>query len=255
MPEQHEHRHGVSRVGWRIASARAIVAETGANIGAIAKSAARIVTGRPLQTASVPGHFDLRNVTTLGSPQQQGSSERCIAYAIAGALEGRIAYRDASALGLPAGVPVDLDELTFVQEVGSSRLIDKHVSTAEKKGILLQAGTLRIVPKFASRRGVARMRQAIYEDGPLLSAMFVHSNFDTFTGILYEAEGSRAPDAHAVCIVGYEGAEDDANGCWIIRNSYGTGWGGDNGYFKVRYGNKKLDLENLSYAATRVSRG
>jgi len=254
MPE-HKHRHGVSRVGWRIASARAIVAETGANIGAIAKSATRMVTGKPLQAASVPVSFDLRQVNAFGPAQHQGSSERCIAYAIAGALEGRVAYRDTVALGLPPGLPIDLDEVAFVQDVGSSRSLEKHVSTAESKGISLQGGSLRIVPKFSFRRGIARMRQAIYEDGPLLSVMIVYSNFDNFTDILYEPQGSPAPDGHAVCIVGYEGAEGGAAGCWIVRNSYGTGWGGDNGYFKVRYDNKTLSLGNVCYSATQVKRG
>jgi hypothetical protein len=36
---------------------------------------------------------------------------------------------------------------------------------------------------------------------------------------------------HAVAIVGY----DDAGGYWWVRNSWGTGWG-DNGYFKLGYG-------------------
>ncbi len=40
------------------------------------------------------------------------------------------------------------------------------------------------------------------------------------------------PGGHAILIVGY----DDAQGCWICKNSWGTGWG-ESGFFRVKYGN------------------
>ncbi len=44
---------------------------------------------------------------------------------------------------------------------------------------------------------------------------------------------------HAVVLVGW----DDSDGCWIIKNSWGQGWG-ENGYARVKYG----DLEKYNYA-------
>ena len=44
---------------------------------------------------------------------------------------------------------------------------------------------------------------------------------------------------HAVLLVGW----DDSDGCWIIKNSWGQGWG-ESGYARVKYG----DLEKYNYA-------
>lgn len=40
---------------------------------------------------------------------------------------------------------------------------------------------------------------------------------------------------HCVDIVGWQGSEYDANGGWIVRNSWGTGWL-SNGYGVLKYG-------------------
>lgn len=52
---------------------------------------------------------------------------------------------------------------------------------------------------------------------------------------------------HAVVIAGY----DDVGGYWIVRNSWGAGWGTDGGYFKVKYG--ECGIENLIYSPTGIT--
>ncbi|XP_036847143.2 procathepsin L-like isoform X2 [Manis javanica] len=53
-------------------------------------------------------------------------------------------------------------------------------------------------------------------------------------GIYYDANCSSQNQDHAVLVVGYgfEGAESDDNKYWIVKNSWGTGWG-MNGYVKM----------------------
>ena len=41
---------------------------------------------------------------------------------------------------------------------------------------------------------------------------------------------------HIVAVVGY----DDAEQYWICKNSWGSEWG-ENGYFKIKYGECKID--------------
>jgi C1A family cysteine protease len=87
------------------------------------------------------------------------------------------------------------------------------------------------------------LKGRLVSDGPLVAAMNVDEDW-------YWPVGAAATDNpydpqpldevglinHAVCIVGYE---DDAaipeGGYWIIKNSWGTGWG-DGGYGYVKYG-------------------
>ncbi|MBC8425960.1 T9SS type A sorting domain-containing protein [bacterium] len=69
------------------------------------------------------------------------------------------------------------------------------------------------------------------QTGPVSAAFAIHDNFMGYTGGVYDAYGS--PDTgegHTVLVVGY----DDAQQCWIAKNSWGTGWGED-GFCRVAY--------------------
>lgn len=54
---------------------------------------------------------------------------------------------------------------------------------------------------------------------------------------------------HSTMIVGY--GEEDGEKFWLVRNSYGPGWG-DNGNFKVRRGQNDFGCEAESSAATPI---
>lgn len=70
--------------------------------------------------------------------------------------------------------------------------------------------------------------------GPVLTWMRVHDDFHEIRhDEIYTGYGSAYTDEnHFVLIVGY----DDANECWLVKNSYGPGWSGD-GYFRIAYDN------------------
>ncbi|MFC2032895.1 C1 family peptidase [Chloroflexota bacterium] len=56
--------------------------------------------------------------------------------------------------------------------------------------------------------------------------------------------GTAEPD-HAVLIVGWDDnmEYDGGNGGWIVKNSWGTGWG-DNGYFTIAYGSANIGWDS-----------
>ena len=85
-------------------------------------------------------------------------------------------------------------------------------------------------------------KQAIMDYGPISVCILVPDDWYYYRSGVYTptwvSEGVGWAN-HAVSIIGW----DDSDDCWIIRNSYGTGWG-ESGYGRVKYG----DVEKYRYA-------
>jgi len=77
---------------------------------------------------------------------------------------------------------------------------------------------------------VENMKNALIEYGPLIICMSVYEDFYEYTGGVYRHETGDRVGGHVVTIVGY----DDNQACWIVKNSWGAGWG-DDGWFKLAY--------------------
>ncbi len=93
---------------------------------------------------------------------------------------------------------------------------------------------------------VSSIKNALIQKGPLVAGMTVYDDFFEYSGGVYEHPGSDPdPMNHAVVIIGY----DDAQGCWICKNSWGTGWGED-GWFKITYGDCKIGQEIVYFDYT-----
>lgn len=69
------------------------------------------------------------------------------------------------------------------------------------------------------------------------TGMYVYQDFFNYKGGIYKHVTGDLAGGHAVVIVGY----DDAQGCWIVKNSWGTGWG-ENGYFRIAYGECEIPM-------------
>ncbi|MBU1246324.1 MAG: C1 family peptidase [Nanoarchaeota archaeon] len=84
------------------------------------------------------------------------------------------------------------------------------------------------------------IKQFIIEKGPVASNMLF--GYGYWDGDVYKCESASHVN-HAVILVGY----NDIDNYWIVKNSYGAGFG-DEGYFKVAYGNCFIDTPAwLSY--------
>jgi parallel beta-helix repeat protein len=92
------------------------------------------------------------------------------------------------------------------------------------------------------------IKEYILGKGPLSVVMGIGSYYGGYwDGDIYRCTNDNGTN-HALVVVGY----DDAGGYWIIKNSWGTDWG-DNGYFKVGYG--ECNIENYVYYADKVDCG
>lgn len=100
--------------------------------------------------------------------------------------------------------------------------------------------------------GVPVLKTYLRSTGPLVAAFDVYSDFNYYGGGVYRHTSGVYRGGHAVLVVGY----DDGDSSWIVRNSWGTGFGGPprpdgtgGGYFKIGYGECKFDT-NVMYGAT-----
>jgi len=69
------------------------------------------------------------------------------------------------------------------------------------------------------------------ENGPIDVAFDVYEDFMSYTGGVYRHTWGNYEGGHSVTMVGW----NDADSCWICKNSWGGNWGED-GYFRIAWG-------------------
>ncbi len=92
---------------------------------------------------------------------------------------------------------------------------------------------------------VDAIKNAIYTYGPVSVAVCAGSVFQSYRGGIYSTNESSYCNGginHAVNLVGW----NDAENTWILRNSWGTGWG-ESGYMRIARG-----VSNIGYNASYV---
>lgn len=83
----------------------------------------------------------------------------------------------------------------------------------------------------------AEQKSWIDSVGPLATFFQVYSDFFGHgTGIYEPTATAVAKGGHFMLVVGY----DDNQGCWIVKNSWGPGWG-ENGFVRIKYGVCEID--------------
>jgi inhibitor of cysteine peptidase len=102
------------------------------------------------------------------------------------------------------------------------------------------------VDDYVEIPSLAKLKQAIYDHGPISVAMCAGPLLHLYTGgvFVYNEAYYCHPYSvnHAVVLVGW----DDAQGIWHMKNSWGPGWG-ESGYARIAYG-----VSNIGYGATYV---
>ena len=80
---------------------------------------------------------------------------------------------------------------------------------------------------------VSAIKQTIMNYGPVSAAVCSNAPFQSYNGGVFNSCTSGSV-SHLITLVGWDDTQG-SNGVWILRNSWGTGWG-VNGYMLIEYG-------------------
>ncbi len=201
----------------------------------------------------LPARFDWREAGGLPPVRNQGSCGSCWAFAAVGVLECQILLVDGEVVNLSEQQLVDCNR---GGPFGNSGCNGGFTSNAmfylSSQGVTFEAwypykqmdfpygecigDTVSKSYKPARRGGVANevaaIKQAIYDHGPVACSVAVDDLFQAYTGGIYNGPGATYTN-HAVILVGWD--DNNGDGYWIMRNSWGTSWGLD-GYMLIRWG-------------------
>jgi len=206
---------------------------------------------------SHPPSWDWRDVEGQDyvSPiKSQGNCGSCTSFAVVAAIEAR--YR------IALGKAIDLSEAflffcndrtckygaaleTLLRAMADTGTVDEGCYPYSTYPICIPCADwqahLVSIPGWRVTTNPEEMKHEIAASGPIAATFTVYSDFWGYSGGVYHhtEEGTRR-GGHAVAIVGY----DDVRGCWIIKNSWGTGWG-EGGWGYVGYG--EVGIDNLMY--------
>jgi C1A family cysteine protease len=193
----------------------------------------------------LPAQWDWRSHGGDVTIRRQGGCGSCWAFATVGALECNIKIKD--------GKEVDLSEQYLVScnnygySCSGGELIHKmHVSPgAVMESCFPYTGTnascktgcehpYRIESYGNVAENVDALKSAIYQYGPLAVCVAADSYFQAYTGGVFNRNSSGNVN-HCVVLVGW----DDSTKSWIMRNSWGSGWG-EGGYMRIAYGCNRI---------------
>ncbi|MGV8026766.1 MAG: C1 family peptidase [Anaerolineaceae bacterium] len=220
---------------------------------------------------TLPSSFDWRNYGGVTPIRNQKSCGSCWAFATVGAME--------SAMAIKTGKYFDLSEQFLVScnkdgwscagggtahpyhynKLGKSQTAVGAVLEAEKpytnsNGTCTTAYNHPYVLSLwssISSTTVANLKNAIYTYGPIKVSICAGPKFQDYGGGVFSSDesGYCSGTNHAVVLVGW----NDATGSWILRNSWGTGWG-ESGYMRIKYGISKVGsyASWVTYAANTL---
>jgi hypothetical protein len=103
-----------------------------------------------------------------------------------------------------------------------------------------RGGRIVTIASYETIGGVEEQKRWIDAVGPVTASFTAFDDFKAYVSGVYRKspyeEAFSKGEGHIVLVVGY----DDAQQCWIVRNSWGTGWG-DAGYGLIAYGEVDID--------------
>lgn len=103
------------------------------------------------------------------------------------------------------------------------------------------------------------MKLELILGGPLAVAFEVYDDFMHYGGGIYHHTGLQDKfnpfqlTNHAVLLVGYGTDSTTGEKYWLVKNSWGEGWG-EKGYFRIRRGTNECAIESIAVSASPITK-
>ncbi len=212
-------------------------------------------TGSVNSVNSLPASFSWLAQSKVTPCKNQGSCGSCWSFAACGSFESVIKIFDNVTRDLSEQWLVNCDQQASGCSGGwcpdymfksTGAVYEATLPYTGQDGTCASSYTYHEKPvdyhQVATNPTVAQIKQAIYDYGPVWACVDAGNNFSNYSsGVLTQTDGSSVN--HAIVLVGW----DDATNSWILRNSWGTGWGENSGYMRIGYG-----VSAVGYNATYI---
>jgi C1A family cysteine protease len=225
-----------------------------------------------MEATVAPAAYDLRNVNgrNYTTPvKNQGGCGSCVAFGTVAVLE-----TTAKRTRNNPNLNLDLSEAHMFychakeegRNCGNGWWPDKALDKAKDKGVTfdtyfpytagdqdcaLQSGWMNALAKptsYTKLNSRAKMKEHISTRGSITGCFVVYQDFFSYRSGVYRHVSGNAAGGHCVEIIGY----NNAQGCWICKNSWGTNWG-EGGYFRIAYGQCNIETWSGPYGVNGVS--
>jgi len=206
----------------------------------------------------LPIYFDWRQFGVVTKVKDQGNCGSCWTFSTIGSLESNWAIikggkspllseqqlldcaGDFNNFGCDGGLPSQAFE--YIKHAGGIEADDTYPYTAKEGKCVFNAD--RVVASVPYGSGnitegdEKALLQALFAHGPISVAFEVTSDFVSYSGGVYVGQTCRQDTQHvnhAVLAVGFGYDSKNNLDYWIVKNSWGTGWG-EEGYFRIKRG-------------------
>jgi C1A family cysteine protease len=210
---------------------------------------------------SLPSRFDWRDKGIMTPVKSQMDLGSCGVFAAVAVFESLIKKETGKSVDLseqqvingsrdfvPSGIS-SVDALKYIKEHGL--VLEERLPYQDKKTDELPTGPpdykltdyhVVVTDKLVLAEKVQTIKRALGKYGPVATNMIFFQDLDRYRQGIYLYDGkSEEQGGHWVVIVGWQDDPDVKNGgYWICRNSWGEEWG-DEGYFKIAYGECGID--------------